>query len=295
MKKLFILDGSGFLYRAYYAFPPLINSDWINTNVVYGFVRMILKILAEKPDYFVIAWDSPTKTHRHESFTEYKANRKKMEDDFKQQIPVTQKMIADMNLPSLVIPGYEADDIIATLVNEYKINPDLVIDVYSSDKDLKQLLDHNVFCVDPMKNNRVDTKQFMQEFLFAPTLMLDYLSLVGDSSDNIPGVAGIGPKKASDLIKKYGSLDQIYAHLDDLPPDLKQKLQDNREMAYMSRWLVDLCMIPEFSTKLSDLKCEINFDRYKEVLVKDLKFFSMEKPLDEMRKKFIMPQQTSLF
>jgi DNA polymerase-1 len=90
------------------------------------------------------------------------------------------------------------------LVNVYKTDPDLVIDIYSSDKDLKQLLDHNVFCIDPMKNNRVDTKQFMQEFLFAPTLMLDYLALVGDSSDNIPGVAGIGPKKASDLIKKYG-------------------------------------------------------------------------------------------
>jgi DNA polymerase-1 len=119
--------------------------------------------------------------------------------------------------------------------------------------------------------------------------------LVGDSSDNIPGVAGIGPKKASDLIKKYGWLDQIYAHLDDLPPDLKQKLQDNREMAYMSRWLVDLCMIPEFSTKLSDLYCKIDFDRYKEVLVRDLKFSSMEKTLDEMKKKFIMPQQTSLF
>lgn len=295
MKKLFILDWSWFLYRAYYAFPPLTNSEWVNVNVVYGFVRMILKILAEKPDYFVIAWDSPTKTHRHESFPEYKANRKKMEDDFKQQIPITWKMIEDMKLPSLIVPGYEADDIIATLVQTFKGDPELVIDVYSSDKDLKQLLDHNVFCVDPMKNNRVDTKQFLQEFLFSPGLMLDYLALIGDSSDNIPGVAGIGPKKASDLIKQYGGLDNIYAHIDDLPPDLKQKLSEQREIAYMSRDLVNLHMIPEFSTSLSDLKCSVDFDLYKQVLVKDFHFSSLEKTLDEMKRKFIMPQQTSLF
>jgi DNA polymerase I len=139
---------------------------------------MILKILAEKPDYFVITWDSPVKTHRHESFPEYKANRKKMEDDFKQQIPFTQKMVEDMGLPNLVFPGYEADDIIATLISLYKTEPELVVDIYSSDKDLKQLLDHNIFCVDPMKNKRIDVKQFKQEFLFAPNLMLDYLSLV---------------------------------------------------------------------------------------------------------------------
>ncbi len=295
MKKLFILDWSWFLYRAYYAFPPLTNTEGINVNVVYGFVRMILKILAEKPDYFVIAWDSPIKTHRHESFPEYKANRKKMEDDFKQQIPLTWKVVEDMKLPSLIVPGYEADDIIATLVTTFKSHPDLVIDVYSSDKDLKQLLDHNVFCVDPMKNIRVDTKQFLQEFLFAPALMLDYLALLGDSSDNIPGVAGIGPKKASDLIKQYGSLDQIYAHLDDLSPDFKQKLSEQREIAYMSRQLVNLQIIPDFSPVLSDLVCTIDFERYKQVLVKDFHFSSLEKPLDEMKRKFVMPQQTSLF
>lgn len=152
---------------------------------------MILKILLEKPDYFVIAWDAPTKTHRHNEFPEYKANRKKMEDDFKQQIPVTQKMVNDLGLANIVEEGYEADDIIATIVEKYKKESDLIIDVYSSDKDLKQLLDHNVFCVDPMRNNRVDVKQFMQEFLFTPELMLDYLALIGDSSDNIPGIPGI--------------------------------------------------------------------------------------------------------
>lgn len=147
---------------------------------------MILKILAEKPDYFVIAWDSPVKTHRHELFPEYKANRKKMEDDFKDQIPLTQQLIEKLALPSLIVPGYEADDIIATLAVTHKMDQDLVVDIYSSDKDLKQLLDKNVFCIDPMKNVRMDTKGFLQEFLFDPLHMLDYLSLVGDASDNIP-------------------------------------------------------------------------------------------------------------
>ncbi len=295
MKKLFILDWSGFLYRAYYAFPPLLNAQWVNQNVVYWFVRMILKILAQKPDYFVITWDSPIKTHRHDSFPEYKANRKKMEDDFKQQIPLTQNMVENMKLPHLVVPWYEADDIIATLVALYKSQPELVIDIYSSDKDLKQLLDHTVFCVDPMKNNRVDVKQFMQEFLFAPHLMLDYLALVWDSADNIPGAAGIGPKKASDLIKKYGNVEQIYAHIDELSLDIKQKLLDNREIVDISRWLAKLHIIDWFETIISDLKCSIDFDLFKKVLVTDLQFSSLEKTLDEMKKKFVLPQQTSLF
>jgi DNA polymerase-1 len=214
--KFFVIDGSGFLYRAYYAFPPLTDKDGHNVNVVYGFFRMLFKVFQEKPDYLVITRDSPVKTLRHEVYAEYKANRKKMDDDFKHQIPLTKAIVQEVGIPNITVDTYEADDIIATLVKTYKNTLDLVIDIYSSDKDLKQLLDVNVFEVDPMKGITVDTKFFLQEFMFEPIYILDYLALVGDSADNIKGVPGIGPKQASELIKQYKTIDNIYAHIDEV-------------------------------------------------------------------------------
>ena len=124
---------------------------------------MLFKIFQEKPDYLVVARDAPVKNLRHDVFPEYKANRKKMDDDFRHQIPVTKRLVEELGIPSLSIEGYEADDSIASVVRKFKENKDLVIDIYSSDKDLKQLLESNVFAVDPMKNTRTDTKLFLQE------------------------------------------------------------------------------------------------------------------------------------
>lgn len=146
---------------------------------------MLFKIFQEKPDYLVIARDAPVKTIRHETFPEYKANRKKMDDDFRHQIPVTKQIVEEMSIPFLSVDGYEADDVIASIVRKFQDIPDLSIDIYSADKDLKQLLAPNVFAIDPIKNIKTDTKLFLQEFLFEPRYILDYLALVGDSSDNI--------------------------------------------------------------------------------------------------------------
>ena len=183
--KLFVVDGSGFLYRAYYAFPPLTDKDGHNANVVYGFFRILFKLFQEKPDYLVVARDAPVKTLRHEAYPDYKANRKKMDDDFRHQIPVTKELVKELGIPSVSVEGYEADDSIASIVRTFKHDKDLVIDIYSSDKDLKQLLDTNVFAVDPLKGTRTDPKLFLQEYLFEPQYILDYLALVGDSADNI--------------------------------------------------------------------------------------------------------------
>lgn len=296
MKKFFLIDGSGFLYRAYYAFPSLTDKDGHNVNVIYWFLRMFLKIIQEKPDYLLIARDAPVKTIRHQEYPEYKANRKKMDDDFKSQIPFTKEIIQKLGVPSLSIDWYEADDIIATMAKVFKSDPDIVVDIYSSDKDLKQLLDTNVFCVDPMKNIRIDTKSFMQEFLFEPQYMLDYLTLVWDSSDNIKWVAWIWPKKASDLIKKYQTIDNIYSSLDEMAPDLRQKLEESKEAAMFARSLVELKDIPELNKQTTDqIKFELNFDIYKKVLVQEYWFTSFEKSLDEIKKKLLTPQQSSLF
>jgi DNA polymerase I len=140
------------------------DKDGHNVNVVYGFFRMLFKIFQEKPDYLVIAWDSPVKTLRHEAYPEYKANRKKMDDDFKNQIPWTQQIVEQLSIPNVVIPTYEADDIIYTLAKKYGTHTDIVIDIYSSDKDLKQLLSDNVFCVDAMKSITTTPALFIKEF-----------------------------------------------------------------------------------------------------------------------------------
>ena len=294
--KFFILDGSWFLYRAYYAFPPLTDKDGHNANVVYGFFRILFKIFQEKPDYLVVARDAPVKNLRHDVFPEYKANRKKMDDDFKHQIPVTKQLVEELGIPSVSVEGYEADDSIATLVRTFKQEKDLVIDIYSSDKDLKQLLDVNVFSIDPLKGTRTDTKLFLQEYLFDPQYILDYLSLVGDSADNIKGVSGIGPKQASDLIKKYKDLDTIYAHIDEISPSLQQRLIEGKEDAYRSRDLIQLHNIPTLQTiDLQQFLLSFDFERAKSVLMDRYGFVSFGKLLDDIKKKIMTPTQSSLF
>jgi len=272
------------------------DKDGHNVNVVYGFFRMLMKIFHEKPDYLVITWDSPVKTFRHEAYTEYKANRKKMDDDFKNQIPRTKDIVDQLWIPSLIMPWYEADDIIYTLAKKYSEDKNLQIDIYSWDKDLKQLLSENVFCVDSMKSVTTTVPLFIKEYGFEPKYILDYLALVWDSADNIKWIAWIWPKKASDLIQKYKTIDAIYSHIDEITGDVKQKLIDGKEDAYTSRSLIELKELDE--VQHSDIKnfvLELDFAKYKKVLVDENHFNSFGKPLDELKKKLQMPVQGGLF
>ena len=270
--------------------------DGHNVNVVYGFFRMLMKIFQEKPDYLVITWDSPVKTLRHEEYPEYKANRKKMDDDFKNQIPRTKDIVAQLWIPSLIVPTYEADDIIYTLAMKYKQESNMTIDIYSWDKDLKQLLTHNVSCVDTMKNITSTPELFVKEYWFDPIYILDYLALVWDSADNIKWIAWIWPKKASDLIQKYQTIDNIYAHLDELHGDVKQKMIDGKEDVYKSRGLIQLKFIPEIeSTDIKDFALQLDFATYKKILVDEHHFNSFGKLIDELKKQLQMPVQTWLF
>ncbi len=255
-----------------------------------------MKIFQEKPDYLVITRDSPVKTLRHEAYPEYKANRKKMDDDFKHQIPVTKAIAAELWIPSLIMPGYEADDIIATLAKKYMADKSLLIDIYSSDKDLKQLLSDNVFCFDSMKSIKTNTESFIKEYWFEPKYILDYLALVGDSADNIKWITWIWPKKASDLIQKYQSVDNIYQHLDEIHWDVKQKLIDGKEDAYTSRGLIELKDIEEVqNSELAMFALKLDFIKYKQVLIGEYHFNSFEKTIDELKKKLVMPVQAGLF
>ena len=272
------------------------DKDGHNINVVYGFFRMLMKIFQEKPDYFVITWDSPVKTLRHEEYAEYKANRKKMDDDFKHQIPTTKAIVDQLWIPSLIVPTYEADDIIYTLAMKYKEDKSMMIDIYSSDKDLKQLLDTNVFCVDSMKAIKTDTALFIKEYNFEPKYILDYLALVGDSADNIKWIHGIWPKKAADLIQKYQTIDNIYSHIDEITGEVKQKLIEGKEDAYKSRGLIELKQVKEIQdSELKNFILTLDFAKYKKVLVEEYHFQSFEKTLDELKKKLQSPVQTWLF
>lgn len=296
MKKLVLVDGSGFLFRAWYAISPIINDEGKNINVVFGFSRMMTKLLSDMPDYFVIAWDSPTKTKRHEKYDEYKANRRKMEDEFKQQIPRVMELVDELWIPNIKAPWYEADDIVSTLVNNYRKDENLTIQVYTSDKDLKQFLDTNIVIVDSLKNQTTTLLDFEKEYGFEPRGIVDYLALIWDSADNIKGVPWIGPKGALNLIQDYKTIENIYEHLGDLSPSLKSKLEEWKESAFFSKELIELMDVPELLWKdIESLKLTIDFNRWDDILLKKWKFNSLQKKIDELKKKMMQPIQLGLF
>lgn len=295
MQNFSLIDGSGFLYRAYYGLPELTGPDGSNSNVVYGFAKMMLQLMMEQPDYMLIARDAPVKTKRHEQFEAYKANRPKAPDDFRQQIPKTKELIAQIGIPSFEFGGYEADDIIYTAANLAKEN-DLMTNIYSSDKDLKQLLCETVIFKDPMKHTITDVQKFETDFQFSPIYIVDYLSLVGDASDNIPGAAGIGPKWATTLILEYQTIENMYNNLEKIPEKFRTKLEASRENVLMSKKLIQLIQVPDMDSKLLQTrKNEPNIPLYEDLLLKQRNFKSLDRVIKSLKNKINQPIQTSLF
>lgn len=295
MKKLILVDWSGYIFRAYYGLPELSNTQWEKVHAIYWFFRMLFKVFHERPDYFVLAWDAPHKTVRHEQYTEYKANRPTQPDDFKFQIGLTKNIVDQLGINYQEIPGYEADDIIATLARKGS-QEWFQVTIMTSDKDLKSLLDENIQCVDPMKWITHTTSSFVEEYGFDPIHMIDYLALIGDASDNIPGVKGIGPKGASTLIQNYQTIENIYQNLDSISKSLQEKLRENQEVAMQCKDLITLLDVPElidqprenFATKLS-------FDHFRKVLIDQYQFNSLEKNIKAIQDIYEKPQQMWLF
>ncbi len=295
MKKLTIVDGSGYLFRAYHGLPPLTNSEGHEVHAIYGFLRMLFKVFHDKPDYFVLARDSPHKTLRHEQFAEYKGQRPALPDDFKWQIRTTKDIITELNINCQEIPGYEADDIIATLAQKASKAWHLV-EIMTSDKDMKALICDNITCVDPMKWLTHTQANFIAERWFEPQYMIDYLSLIWDASDNIPGVRWIGPKGAIWLIQKYHTLETIYENLDNIAPSLQEKLRDNKDIAFQSKSLVQLMDVPSLmDTPMDDYITKFDFKHMREILITQYKFNSMEKNIRELQNIYEQPQQMWLF
>ncbi len=240
---LTLIDGNSLLFRAYYGVHSrLTRSDGVPTGAVYGFMNMILPVLAAaKPgDAFVCVFDASRTTFRQDIYKDYKANRSETPADLITQAAMVRTAMAAVGMPVLCIPGVEADDVIATLARE-NCNAHDATRVITSDKDLMQLVSDCVYLYDGMKGRDVREPQVLEKFNVTPDKVVDVQSLMGDASDNVPGVPGIGPKKAAELINQFGSLDALYEHLDEIKNErTRNLLRDNREMAYISRRLVTL-------------------------------------------------------
>lgn len=246
-ERLFLLDGMALAYRAYYSFisRPLVNSKGINTSAIYGFVTALMKILDdEKPDHVAVVFDTREPTFRHKMYPEYKATRQKMPEDMSSQMDKLKEVVRAFNVPSIELPGFEADDIIGTLARRAELEG---VHTYmvTGDKDYMQLISPTIKMYKPGKAGGeveiIDEEGVKQKFGVNPDQVIDVLGLIGDSSDNVPGVPGIGPKTATPLIQKYGTIPALFEHLNDIPQKgVREKLSTNRDQAFLSRELVTI-------------------------------------------------------
>lgn len=241
---IMFVDGHGLAFRAFYAIPELTAPDGTPTNALVGFFNMLSKIKKEwAPESLSVVFDAPGKTFRHEMFDEYKKGRKPTPEEFKIQLPILKKMLGLLGIPVICRPGVEADDVIGAVSREYAEKGTTVL-VVTSDKDMLQILDEGITVIRPGKGissfNRWDAETFQGEYGFSPARMADYLALVGDSVDNVPGVPGIGDKTARRLLGKYGDLEGILAHTADLTAGQRKKLEENADLARKSLMLTTL-------------------------------------------------------
>src|SRR3990172_4625124 len=208
--KLFLIDGSSYLFRAFYAIGHLSTSRGLPTNATYGFTQMLIKVLKEhQPDYLLITFDAKAPTFRSEVYKEYKANRPTMPEGLPPQIPYIKKIIQAYGIRTLELEGYEADDVIGTIARRMESEADVVI--ITGDKDILQIVDDRVQVYDTIKEKRFGVKEVLERFGVPPERVVEVMGLAGDAIDNIPGVPGIGEKTAIQLIKTYGSIDNLLA------------------------------------------------------------------------------------
>ncbi len=281
-KTLYLIDGSAYIHRAYHAIRGLSNSKGLPTNAVFGFTRMLLKLLEEKtPEYAAVVFDSKGPTFRHEIYAEYKSNRPPMPDDMAVQIPYIKQITKGLNISMIEMQGFEADDLIGTLARKAEKAGFSVVMV-TGDKDFMQLVTEKSILWDPMKEKTTDIHAIRESFGIEPRQIIDLMGLTGDSSDNIPGVPGIGPKTGLCLIKTFGSMENLYEKVDTIT---KKKQHDNlvqyKDQAFLSRKLVKI-----------DTNVPLSFDpesyKYKQQTTGESKLYNLFKELEfrQLQKEF---------
>ncbi|HLG91262.1 MAG TPA: 5'-3' exonuclease H3TH domain-containing protein, partial [Candidatus Saccharimonadales bacterium] len=280
-KKLAIIDGKSVFYRGYYALPNLSTKDGIPTGGVYGFAAMALELLKKlKPDYVAVAWDKP-KTNirkRKKMYPEYKAGRKAPPPDFYAQIPILHELLAAFGWPLYELDDYEADDIMGTLAVQ-AAKKDIETMLITSDLDILQVINHHahVYALKRGFSNieLFHPESFEEKYSLKVEQFLDYKSIAGDSSDNVPGVPGIGPKGAVELLQKFETLDNVYKNLDKVPDKLRVKLEAGKKSAYLSKKLLEIWTNAPVKLNLSEMD-GTKIDTYKlRELLQQLEFKSL--------------------
>lgn len=287
MKRFVLIDGHAILHRAYHALPPLTTSGGEEVGAVFGFTSMLLRVIADlKPEYLAVAFDRPRPTFRQKMYVGYQAKRPKMAEELKGQIEKVYQVLKTLGIPIYEMDGYEADDVIGTLVRQAPYNNKLYtgqagieVIIVSGDKDMFQLVGKNIKIYTPVKGLTqsvlYDETKVKAKYGMKPRQLVDFKALVGDPSDNYPGVAGIGPKTAVELLQKFGSLDNIYKNIKKVKPILAPKLKEGKESAVLSKKLATI--VTKVPLKLDLKACRIhNYDHQKaQKLFEELEFKSL--------------------
>ena len=281
-EKLVLIDGHSILNRAFFGIPDLTNSEGLHTNAVYGFLNIMFKILEEeKPEYLAVAFDVHQPTFRHEMFKDYKGTRKPMMEELREQVPVIKELLQKMNITTVELPGYEADDVIGTLSKKGE-KAGMEVDVISGDRDLLQLAsDHITICIPKTKKGQTTVEEYNTEgvrklYKVTPTEFIDVKALMGDSSDNIPGVPGIGEKGATAIISQFDSIENAYDHADEISNTRNRNaLLNNYEMAQMSKTLATINIQSPVEVTPEQCKLEDIYTEDALEMIKRLEFKSM--------------------
>ena len=258
MKKLLLIDGNSMLFRAYYATVygrMMKTSNGVPTNAVYGFITMINKALSMvEPDAVLVAWDAGKSTFRHETYTEYKGTRKELDQELIVQFPIAREFLDAYGMKRYECEGIEADDIIGSMAKKY---PDVEIHILSSDRDLLQLIDPTTDVYLMKKGitemEVMDEAKLKESMGIVPSQIIDLKALMGDTADNIPGVKGIGEKTALKLLSEYETVDNVYAHIDEIKGKLKEKLETDKEKAFLSKYLATIKVDAEIPLPFADM------------------------------------------
>ncbi len=243
MKKLLIIDGNAILHRAFHALPAFTAWDGTPTNAVFGFIRILLGLLDKlHPDYLAVCFDTPKPTFRDEMYKHYRAQRPKSPDEFKVQVPLTQEFLKKAGIAYFLQDGFEADDLIGSLVKQiHRQESDVLAYIVTGDKDILQLVNEQTTVVMPAKGvsgvDFVNRDKVRSRLGVDPEQIVDYKALVGDPSDNYKGIKGIGPKTALQLLQKYKSLETIYEHLEEIEPKVRQRLKEYKQDALLAKRL----------------------------------------------------------
>ena len=276
-KTIFLIDGSGYIYRAFHAIRGLKNSKGFPTNAVFGFTRMLMKLLEDKiSDRMVMFFDSKGPTFRHDMYAAYKANRPAMPEELSLQIPYIHRVTRAFNIPTFDMQGYEADDLIGTTAKRAEEDGFFIV-IVTGDKDLKQLISHRAITWDPMKDTIVSLED-IEATGITPTQLIDVMGLSGDTSDNVPGVPGIGPKTALSLIQTFGDMEHLYEQVHTIT---RKKQHDNliqfKEQAFLSRKLVTLNNLAPIHFRVGDLKIGKPDNSALAALFKELEFTQLQR------------------